>query len=90
MKREETVDWVIKWCYINLNDLVLVKHENLFKHPAVTDLQALFNNRFLKSSTIEALITKDKRAADKMLLDVGFFLGHCLRIVKEKGNEMFI
>lgn len=84
------VDYVISWCYKNLNELVLVWDENLFNYPAVTELQEDFNTRFLDKKSFDALIKGNKKDVEDKIREINDFVGHCLRIVKQQGKLKFV
>lgn len=83
---EDIVEFIMKWCYINLSELVLVKHEDLFRYPATNDLQQDFVNRFLDTKAFDEMIAKSKKYSDKKMIEINAFVGHCLRIVRQQGK----
>lgn len=82
----DIVDFVLKWCYQNLSELVLVKQEDLFTYPAVNDLQQDFVNRFLDKNAFDSMIAGNKEDSVKKMTEINAFVAHCLRIVKEQGK----
>lgn len=82
----DIVDFVLKWCYQNLSELVLVKQEDLFTYPAVNDLQQDFVNRFLDKNAFDSMIAGNKEDSVKKVTEINAFVAHCLRIVKEQGK----